>query len=202
LTVARQPRSILILGGGAFTLPQYLSEKLPDSHIDVVEIDPKLQDISIDYFGYKNPANVTEIFTDARAFVNQSQKRYEMIIVDVYGDTSIPFSFITKEYGQALKKLLAPDGVVVVNIIGGMTGACFDAFAAVDAGYRSSLPYVLYSNESDQAERRANHIVVYGTQPLDIKGLKPLASFKKHAYTDNYAPAERLYYDCQQEDAA
>ena len=198
IAIERRPKSVLILGGGAFTLPQYLSEQLPGSTIDVVEIDPELETISRDYFGYTNPANVNEIFTDARAYVNQSKKIYDVVIVDVYGDTSIPFTFITKEYGQALATRLAPDGIVIANIIGGLKGQCRDTFAAVDAGYREAMPNVYYANESGRTENRANHIVVYAGVPQRIDGLKPLPSFGRAAYTDNYAPAERLYYTCQQ----
>lgn len=197
LTIMRQPDSVLILGGGAFTLPQYLSGQLPDSSIDVVEIDPGLKGISETYFGYTNPSNVREVFTDARAFVNQSDKQYDVIIVDVYGDTSIPFSFMTKEYGQALSQLVSPKGIVIANIIGGLEGECRDALGAVDAAYRASFPYVQYSNESGEPERRANHIVVYSQQPFLMPGLSTLTSFNQQPYTDNYAPAERLYDSCR-----
>ena len=197
ITIERRPDTVLVLGGGAFTLPQYLSEQLPDSHIDVVEIDPELETISQEHFGYTNPPNVNEVFTDARAYINQSQKQYDVVIVDVYGDTSIPFTFMTKEYGQALEERLKPSGVVVANIIGGLTGVCRDTFAAVDAGYRTSLPYAYYANESGRIEDRANHIVVYARVPQSIEGLRVLPSFRQPAYTDNYAPSERLFYDCQ-----
>lgn len=196
LTVGQQPKSVLVLGGGAFTLPQYLSEKLPNAHIDVVEIDPKLKDISQDYFNYKNPSNVTETFMDGRVFVNQATKQYDVVVVDVYGDTAIPFGFMTKEYGQAIAKILSPRGIVIANIIGGLKGECRDAFAAVDAAYRTALPYAVYSNESEQVEARANHIVVYAKQPVHLSGVQPLVSFQQTPYTDNFAPAERLYFQC------
>ncbi|MGB3945431.1 MAG: fused MFS/spermidine synthase [Candidatus Saccharimonadales bacterium] len=198
LTAMRQPSTVLILGGGAFTLPQYLSSQLPGVKIDAVEIDPTLKSISEDYFGYRNPSNVREIFTDARAYVNSTDRRYDAIIVDVYGDTAIPFSFITKEYGEALNKILNPDGVVIANVIGGFTGPCREAFAAVDAAYRSSLPYVQYSNESGRREQRANQVVVYSREPIKLPGLQSLPSFGVVPYTDNFAPSERLYHACQQ----
>ncbi|MBC7512731.1 fused MFS/spermidine synthase [Candidatus Saccharibacteria bacterium] len=199
LAIGRQPDSILVLGGGAFTLPQYLSEQLPDSTIDVVEIDPELETISREYFGYTNPTNVTEFFTDARAYVNQTKQRYDVIIVDVYGDTSIPFTFMTKEYGAALARALNQGGIVIANIIGGMQGECRQVLGAVDAAYRSSLPNVVYSNESGEPEERANHIVVYSIQPVTLKGMRTLPPFNQKPYTDNFAPSERLYYDCQKQ---
>jgi len=198
LTVDRHPRTILMLGGGAFTMPQYLSERLPDARIDVVEIDPQLASISRQYFNYRDPHSVTATFTDARTYVNRSDKRYDVVLVDVYGDTSIPFTFMTKEYGAALAKLLTPDGVVIANIIGGLEGKCRDTLAAVDAAYRTSLPHVLYANESGRPEARANHVVVYSKQVVAADGLAPLPDFDAAAYTDDFAPAERLFYDCQQ----
>ncbi len=199
LAILRQPDSVLVLGGGAFTVPQYLSDQLPDSTIDVVEIDPELEAISRDHFGYTSPRNVTEVFTDARAYVNQTNKRYDVIIVDVYGDASIPFTFMTKEYGTALAGILNPDGIVIANIIGGMEGECRQVLASVDAAYRSSLPHVVYSNESGESEQRANHIVVYSNQRITLEGMRPFPSFGQKPYSDNFAPSERLYYDCQQQ---
>jgi len=197
LTIDRQPDSILVLGGGAFTLPQYFSERLPDAKIDVVEIDPELETISQQYFGYRNPSNVDEIFTDGRTYVNQTDRKYDVIIVDVYGDSSIPFTFMTKEYGEAISKILTKDGVIIANIIGGEIGKCRGALGAVDAAYRSQFPYALYTNESGKPEARANYIVMYSKQELTVEGMTTLPKVGSELYTDNFAPAERLYHDCR-----
>ena len=200
LAIAKQPSSVLVLGGGAFTLPQYLSKQLPDATIDVVEIDPELINISTDYFNYEHPSNVREIVADARTYVNNAATDYDVILVDVYGDASIPFSLMTQEYGRAIANLLKPDGLLAANIIGGMRGgACQDVLQALDAAYRTSLPYGWYKNELGQPEERANYIVAY-SRNLTAKpiGYVDLPQGSQAAYTDNYAPAERLYYNCQQ----
>lgn len=200
LTVERQPASVLMLGGGAFTLPQYLSEQLPNAQIDVVEIDPELLEVSKDYFYYDNPQNVTEIFTDARTYVNQTNKQYDVILVDVYGDASIPFSLMTREYGQAVAELLKPNGVLIANVIAGSNGgACQDVLSAIDSAYRSALPYAVYRNEYNRPEIRANYVLVYSRQPVAVDGFSSLPAPNAAAYSDNYAPAERLYYNCQQQ---
>lgn len=196
LTIDRKPTSVLVLGGGAFTMPQYLSSQLPDATIDVVEIDPRLHDISRDYFGYTDPSNVSEHFTDARTFVNQSTNMYDVILVDVYGDTSIPFTFITEEYAAALSKLVAPGGVVIANVIGGLEGRCRETLFAVDAAYRSQLPYVLYAKDPSRSDRRGNYVTLYSKAEQQIDGMKKLDSNGSRPYTDNFAPAERLYYEC------
>lgn len=200
LAIERQPRSILILGGGAFTLPQYLSERLPGSTIDVVEIDPELEAISKQYFNYKNPSNVTEIFTDARTYVNQSHKVYDLILVDVYGDATIPFSLMTGEYGKAVASRLSKDGLLVANIIGSLGGECRNVLAALDSAYRQDLTNVQYARQPGSTpDNRANYIVAYSSKPQRLKGLRALQSFNQVPFSDNYAPAERLYYACEEE---
>ena len=199
VTIQQQPKSVLILGGGAFTLPQYLNSHLPHTKIDVVEIDPELKEISKEYFNYQQPTNVNEIFTDARAYVNQASKQYDVILVDVYGDASIPFSLMTREYGQAIERLVAPGGILVANMIGGMQGGpCQDVLMALDSAYRISLPNAWYKNESGYAQERANYIVVYSNRSLAVDGYTELPQANQAPYTDNYVPAERLYYNCQQ----
>ncbi len=199
LALELQPKRILMLGGGAFTVPQYLAEKLPGSQIDVVEIDPGLKKISEQYFDYENPSNVELIFDDARRFLNTSERTYDLILVDVYGDTSIPFSLMTREYTAALADRLAPGGAVIANIIGGTDGGpCSEALGALDAVYRAEFGAAQYSTQDNQVLLRGNHIIVYGQVGTELSGLRPLPKFEQIAYTDNYAPAERLYFACRQ----
>src|SRR5690606_33264229 len=66
---AEAKKEISVLGGGAFTLPEYLAKKYPASRVDVVEIDPHLPKIATEYFDYEPMENVKIIGEDARTFV-------------------------------------------------------------------------------------------------------------------------------------
>ena len=195
VTIERNPKSILVLGGGAFTLPQYLAGKLPNARIDAVEIDPQLEDISVEYFNYSHPSNVTLHFEDARTFVNRDGGMYDVILVDVYGDTMIPFSLMTHEYGTALTKHLAPGGIVLANLVVGKAGACHDIWLSINAAYSGELPYAQYTTRSAEASR-GNYIVAYTREPTVLQGYTSMVTDKSFGYYDNYAPAERLYFDC------
>ena len=195
ITLEKQPQSILVLGGGTFTLPEYLAQELPMAKIDVVEIDPKLKDIASQYFNYDAPKNVNLIFSDARSYVNKTQMTYDVIIADVYGDASIPFSLITKEYGLALAKITNQKGIVLANIIGGLSGPCSEVFDAANAAYMQDFRYGSYSMNPSSGTRRANIISLYSNDRQSY-GLTPITSHTE-AYSDNYAPAERLYFACQ-----
>lgn len=197
LVLAERPQSILMLGGGAFTLPQYLADRLPDAQIDVVEIDAGLEAISKQYFNYQQPSNVNLIFRDARTFLNKSAQQYDVVLVDVYGDSEIPFTLMTGEFGRAVARVVAPSGILVVNLIAGLHGGpCQELFAAFDAAYRQVLPQASYSTEDNQPLIRGNHIVAYTKQERQLPGLQRLRPLHGQLYSDNYAPAERLHFAC------
>lgn len=187
---------ILVLGGGAFTLPQYLAKTYPDSTVDVVEIDPELADIARQYFYYEDPKNVRMIFEDARTYLNRSEQKYDAILVDVYSDSSVPFSLMTQQYGNQVERLLNSNGVVIVNMIAGRTGPCSELLRALDAPYRQSMPYAAYMTQNAQSSK-ANMIVAYGKQPIKWTGSFPLDIHTTEAFTDNYAPVERIQQRCQ-----
>jgi predicted membrane-bound spermidine synthase len=196
VAVAPKHDRILVLGGGAFTLPRYLATIYPHSQVDVVEIDPQLADISRKYFYYDDPKNVRMIFEDARTYLNRSKQVYDVILVDVYSDSSVPFSLMTKEYGQQIARVLNDKGVVVVNMIAGTRGACGVLLAALDAPYRQSMSQAKYVIQST-AVVKANMIVAYSNQPLNWVGSSALNLPATAAYSDNYAPAERLQQNCE-----
>jgi predicted membrane-bound spermidine synthase len=198
LTIAQKPARILILGGGVFTLPQYLAHQLPNTTIDVVEIDPQLETIATQYFNYSHPANVQPVFRDARTYLQQHHAPYDVIIVDVYGDGQIPPSFMTAEYGRELTAQLAPQGVVLVNVIAGLeSSSCRALFGALDSVYRPYLPYARYSTQNNAKTRRGNYVGIYGRQPLSFAATTELPPLHGTLYYDNFVPSEHLYYACR-----
>lgn len=201
-TLEKKPAKILMLGGGAFTLPQYLSARLPGSQIDVVEIDPGLKQISEKYFHYKNPANVKLIFDDARRFLNVNHDKYDVILVDVYGDATIPFSLATTEYATALEADLAPKGIVIANIIGGLKGGpCQEVIGRLGAAYQTKLPQAYYTTDRGYEYAAANFVVTFSRSGLKTAGT-PLPVMSEQPYTDNFAPTEALYFRCNQANRA
>lgn len=197
LTLSMQPKSVLVLGGGTFTLPEYLAAKLPEATVDVVEIDPKLEDIAREYFNFKGETNLNLIFEDARTFVEQTDKTYDVVITDVYNEGAIPFSLATREYGIAVAKLVNPKGIVLANIIGGLVGPCRSVLDAINNAYAQGLPYSSYVvDPSSGTVNRANFIIRYSRSGDAAADMIAMPNQPSDAYTDNYAPFERLYYAC------
>lgn len=198
VTIAAKPRTVLLLGGGAFTMAEYMARQLPNTHIDVVEIDPGLENISRQYFSYQSLPNVKLIFDDARTYIQRTNRHYDVALIDVYNGGEIPYSLLTAEYGSELARITREDGLVVANLIAGLNNApCRELFAAFDAVYRRTWPYAWYGTQHRDFPR-GNYVVAYSKKPRTMPAaLSPLQSLGGTLYTDNFIPNDRLYEACR-----
>ena len=197
-TIAAKPRTVLLLGGGAFTMAEYMARQLPNTQIDVVEIDPGLENISRQYFGYQPLPNVKLIFNDARTYIQRTDQRYDVVLIDVYNGGEIPYSLLTAEYGNELARIVREDGLVVANLIAGLNNTpCRELFAAFDAVYRRTWPYARYAAQHRDLSR-GNYVIAYSKKPRTMPAaMSPLQPLGGTLYTDNFIPNDRLYEACR-----
>ncbi len=109
----------LVVGGGGYTFPRYAMEVIPDSVVDVVEIDPKVTRVAREYLGLKDYRNLKAIHMDGRQYVAEraAPGSYDLVVQDAVNDLSVPGHLMTKEYNDAIKRALKPDGVYLLTII-------------------------------------------------------------------------------------
>lgn len=118
----KKPKKVLLIGGGSYTLPTLMADRYPLTRIDIIEIDPKLDNLAIKYFDF-SPRNEVRIYhEDGRTYVNRSDEKYDVIVVDAFLTLSPPFQLTTVEAIRNIKKNLANDGIVAVNIISAVEG--------------------------------------------------------------------------------
>jgi spermidine synthase len=117
-TIKGIPKRVLIWGLGAGVYARAMAEA--GSDVTVIEIDPMSEKVAREYFGL--PASVKVIIGDARTETSRLAAEYDVIILDAFSGDSPPFHLLTREAFTDLKKRLAPDGVVVANIVGGISG--------------------------------------------------------------------------------
>lgn len=118
LVAEASPKRVLIVGLGGGTLPTALAALLPDSHIDVVEIDPAVVRMAETFFGFQSTPRVTVSVQDARVFGRRAaldDRRYDLILLDAFTADYIPEHLMTVEYLDETRALLAPNGVLVAN---------------------------------------------------------------------------------------
>jgi spermidine synthase len=117
LVSSQKPKSILLIGGGAFTLPIEVLKFFPNTRIDVVEHDSMLAKIANRFFGLKPNKNLNIINNDGREYLTSTNQNYDAILIDAFTHNIIPPTLSTKEFIQLLSQHLTKNGVVASNII-------------------------------------------------------------------------------------
>jgi predicted membrane-bound spermidine synthase len=110
---------VLVIGGGGYTFPRYAKELLPETGMDVVEIDPGVTRVAYERLGLKREYGIRDFNMDGRQFVAERAipHSYDLVVQDAVNDLSVPSHLLTKEYNDAIKIALKPDGVYLLTII-------------------------------------------------------------------------------------
>ncbi len=110
---------VLVIGGGGYTLPRYAMEMLPETRMDVVEIDPGVTQVAREHLGLKEYEGLEIVHMDGRQFLAEKVEpgTYDVVIQDAVNDLSVPSHLLTKEYNDLVKKALKPDGVYLLTVI-------------------------------------------------------------------------------------
>ena len=119
LPLADHHQRILLVGLGGASMQKFLHDLLPETVLETVEIDPEVVRIAREFFGFEPGPNQVVHVGDGRAFIENAQKRYDIIFLDAYGPDSIPYSLATQEFLEAVQKRLAKGGVVCSNLLTG-----------------------------------------------------------------------------------
>jgi spermidine synthase len=116
VALVEKPKRILIVGLGGACLQRFLYAKLPETRIDTAELDPQVLTVAKRFFNLKEDARQTVTIGDGRKFIEQSKDKYDIIMLDAFSATSIPYMLSTKEFLEATKARLADGGLVAANL--------------------------------------------------------------------------------------
>ena len=114
---------VLLLGLGGATLVHLIHQEFPDVTTTSVEIDQTMVDIANNYFNLSTVANNRIIVDDALRVViephnfNIRENQFNVVIVDIYVGEKYPDLGKTGNFIGNLKKLVAPEGMIIFNRI-------------------------------------------------------------------------------------
>jgi spermidine synthase len=103
------------LGGGSNA--KIVRNFWPDIQIKGVELDPLMIDMGIKYLGL-DKLNIEIVVKDALEYCIEevtNNKKYDLILMDVYVADNIPSEFDTEEFILHVKSLMTPSSLSVFN---------------------------------------------------------------------------------------
>lgn len=107
--------SLLVIGLAAGTVPQQYTAIHGPIPIDGVEIDPAIVEVGRRFFDMQEP-NLRVHVADGRTFLQQSDLRYDVVVVDAYRLPYIPWHLTTVEFFQEIHDHQTEEGVVAINV--------------------------------------------------------------------------------------
>ena len=112
----RPPTRMLVVGNAGGTMARAYGRFYPNVEIDGVEIDPKLNKVATRFFGAGENPRLQLIAADGRPFLERTQRRYDLIVLDAYRQPYVPFYLATQEFFQLVRDRLRPGGAVALNV--------------------------------------------------------------------------------------
>lgn len=116
LALCDEPRRILVVGLGGGTLPGFLRKRYPEATIDAVEIDPEVVHVAKQYLGFREDDRLRAHVADGRKFIEAVTQPYDAIFLDAFGSDAVPPHLTTREFLGAVRRAVAPGGVVIGNV--------------------------------------------------------------------------------------
>lgn len=143
-----QAKNVLMLGGGGYSVPKWLLAghgglHSEDLRLTVVELDPGMTRLARQHFALPDDARMTIIHEDARRFLNTNTAQYDLVFVDVFNSHySVPFHMGTVEAAAVLRRAVAPQGALMMNVISAMEGEDGHLLRAIHAALRLAFAKV------------------------------------------------------------
>lgn len=183
LRMPGQPLTAVHLGAGALTLPRYVEATRPGSRQQVIELEPALWDLVRENIPLPRGAAIRVRIGDARAGVGRLpaglRGAVDLLVSDVYSGAQTPAHLTTVEFYREAAALLAPDGVLLVNVSDG-PGLAFARRQV--ATIREVLREVIVLAEVQvlKGRRFGNLVVAASAAPLPVEWLPRLMAAGPH----------------------
>jgi spermidine synthase len=167
--------SVLFIGGGGFSGPKQFLEYYPDVNVDVVEIDPQVVKAARDYFNVSDDPRLRVFVDDGRAFLGGAGK-YDLVVLDAYSKTYVPFHLMTLEFFEALDEHLEPDGILVSNLISSLIGDTSDLLRAEYKTVNLVFPQVYLFHTRTSLMSQVQNIILIAAKTTNRQSVEDLTA--------------------------
>jgi len=159
--IDRPGRMLLIGLGGGSLVKQYAADGWT---VDAVEIDPRVIDLASRYFNLK-ASDGTIVEADGRRFLASTNKMYDVILLDAFGSSSIPFHLVTKEAFGLMAAHLNSRGIFALNVES--IGWTDPIVTALGATLKSQFKSVLVLPIEEPPDKFGNIILMASNNELE-----------------------------------
>lgn len=178
-----EPITALHLGAGALTLPRYIEATRPGSRQQVIELETDLVDLVRAVLPWSKQASIRVRHGDAREVVAKLpaglKATVDLLVVDVFSGARTPAHVTSVEFYRSALSLLAPHGIVLVNVADG-PGLVFARAQAATLSAAIDHVAILAETQVLKGRRFGNLVLVGSASPLPFEWMPRLLAAGPH----------------------
>jgi spermidine synthase len=212
LLIEVEPRRLLVLGMGGGASIASTRAVVPNIEIDAVEIDQKVVEAGVRFFGLKTDDQRLHIHVaDARPWLMHNRESYQLVHLDLYqGGPYVPFYLITVEFFQLARAHMSEDGLLMMNVFdisethellhatAATLRRVFPSLMVLPSGHGNYLVFA-FTREHFAASLRAQLARLEPREAIKLLARKASLSltdlvppFGSTVFTDDHAPVEEM----------
>ena len=96
-------------------------------------------------------------------------KKYDLIILDAYASTYVPYHLLTHEFYQLLEKRLEPDGIIISNLIGSIEGSKSPLVRSAFKTMTETFPVSYVFPTENKPTNQQNIMIVASNYPYEFE---------------------------------
>jgi spermidine synthase len=124
-------------------------------------------DVAHRWFAFPRDARLPVVVDDGRRFLQRTDERFDVIMVDAFYADGVPFHMTTLEFVRLMRDRLTPGGVIATNVIGALTGGSSQITRALWKTYAAVFPTVelhpVYEGPGDRYPGDIRNIILVAT---------------------------------------
>ena len=183
LTSPGEALTAVHLGAGALTIPRYIDATRPGSRQQVIELEAPLAQLVREHLPLPKGAAIRIRIGDARDGVKRLPPALaghcDLVVSDVYSGAQTPAHLTSVEFYRELSALLAPGGVLLVNVADGPGLAFARRQVATIAEVLPEIG-ILADTQVLKGRRFGNLVIAASASPLPMEWLPRMLAAGPH----------------------
>ncbi|WP_426184983.1 spermidine synthase [Microbacterium sp. TWP3-1-2b2] len=183
LTLEGAPLTAVHLGAGAMTIPRYIEATRPGSRQQVIEWEAPLAALVREHLPLPRGAAIRIRIGDARSGAKKLPPALtgacDLVVSDVYSGAQTPAHLTSVEFYRELSGLLAPSGVLLVNVADG-PGLAFARRQVATIGHVLPEIALLADTQVLKGRRFGNLVIAASASPLPTQWLPRMLAAGPH----------------------
>jgi spermidine synthase len=177
------PLTAVHLGAGALTIPRYIEATRPGSRQQVIEWEAPLAQLVREHLPLPKGASIRIRIGDAREGVQKLPSALtgtcDLVVSDVYSGAQTPAHLTSVEFYREVAELLAPTGVLLINVADG-PGLAFARRQVATVAEVLPEVAVLADTQVLKGRRFGNLVIAASASPLPTEWLPRMLAAGPH----------------------